>query len=161
MLVFPRWVVAGHHVRAFPINSSGSLLFHTSAGFALELRRRFLRFALELRRRFLRSACATFRCAVNCDELPEYCAERLRAQHDLCQASARSHHHYHIIHHHIILHISVLWSHCASLTYIHPAFKTWLLPLLLDVYWTFMIYKPTVIRESYASLFMAKLVTAR
>ena len=39
-------------------------------------------------------------------------------QHDLCQTSKRHHHHYHIIHHQIILHIFVLWSHCASSTYI-------------------------------------------
>ena len=149
MLVFPRWVVARLRVRAFPRISSGSLLFHTSAGFALELRRRFLRFALELRRRFLRSACATFRCAVNCDELPEYCAERLRAI---------------IITSYIIkfiLHIFVLWSHCASSTYIRPAFKTWLLPLFVGCLLGFHDLQPTVIRENYASLFIAKLVTAR
>ena len=58
------------------------LSFHTRAGFARELGRRFLRFA-----------CATCCCAVHCDELPEYCAKRLRAI--KCQASMWHPHHYH------------------------------------------------------------------
>ncbi len=135
MLVFPRWVVAGLRVRAFPIISSGSLLFHTSAGFALELRRRFLRFALELRRRFLRSACATFRCAVNCDELPEYCAERLSAI-MICAKRLRA---ILIIITSYIIKLYYTFSYF-GVTALHrhtfiQRFMTWLLPLLLDVYW--------------------------
>ena len=63
----------------FPIISHKRRLRSRTQAAVSALRSRTLRFALEFRRRFLRSACATFRCAVNCDELPEYCAERLSA----------------------------------------------------------------------------------
>ena len=71
---------------------------------------------------------------------PRVLCRASKRHHDLCQASTRHPHHYHIIHHQIILHIFVLWSHCASSTYIHPAFYDMATTIVVGCLLAFMVY---------------------